>query len=69
MTADSETMTWGMIALAVILILAIFGTALFAVNGLRKGNSRFRRWQFWRRADGDAADTRDDAGASDNGRP
>lgn len=46
MIGDSETMSWGMVALAVISILAIFGSAWWAVGALRKGNSRFR----WRQS-------------------
>lgn len=56
MIGDSDTLTWGMLVAAGVAILVIFGTAFLAVNRLRKGNRRFRRWQFWRRADNGASD-------------
>lgn len=62
MIGDNETLTWGMLAAAAVAILVIFGTALLAVNRLRKGNRRFRRWQFWRRADDGAADGPESSG-------
>lgn len=39
--------TWGgwMTALGLLAVLLIFGSALYAVNSIKKGNRSFRFWQ------------------------
>lgn len=51
MIADNESITFGMVALAIISIVVLFGSAWWAVNALNKGNRRFSWRQFRRRRD------------------